>query len=647
MPQRLLCSPPLENARRGFLQWLNAEPENDGRLSHAKSLIHPETCLWIFSTEEYLKWAEGLSPDFIETGVDDPTPILEIQGEEGCGKTVLAASLADSFQVLRKNQKIAFGYYFYGSERIHWDNRQVLACLIAQILRNYSPGLSEDVLKHFEESYNMTASEHECYDLLETTIQLFDSIVVLIDSGYSSYCDKMYSILSRLMGNKELNRTTSTRIPRTTVGKPGILFKAVLLKRTDKYPTWYRNSCTKILELNHQNETDENLYIGTQANAIASLHYEVQELRWRLLSDKIVSRLSRKPRANFLLLSRIVEYLRVQTNARGVELALDSLSPDVRQIYSKAFEHIQSFEDSRTQLGYNILQWVSFSFRPLRISEMAEAVIVESECKALEPAKRHSNLEHLVRSICGPFISISDGYIHAAHQSINLFLEDVRVDKPSNTFDELTLTYVPGYSQSQRHGGTHPDGFKKVSRNRITRACIAYLSLECFSSLPSCERMVWDKRHPFFDYAVHCWLHHILDLADIIKNPTKGYRAELCFDRDLLKLIREFLMLPQGWTYLEGLVVFSSVREARESLESHMWPVRELAPFMDLEGCSRAKGEETRDADLLESWMKAAIEKLGALQNLTIADALRRMEGERSLGSNFLNAGPQLPSLSS
>ena len=635
MAQRLLYSPPLENARRGFLQWLNAEPENDGRLGYAKSLIHPGTCSWIFSTEEYLKWAEGLSPDFIETDVDDPTPILRIQGEEGCGKTVLAASLADSFQALRENQKIAFGYYFYSSEKVHWDNRQVLACLIAQILRNYSPGLPDNALKHFEESYNMTASEHECHDLLETIIQLFASIVVLFDSSWSHDSDRLYSILSRLMGNKNSDRTTSTRIPRTTAGKPGILLKAILLERTDKYPVWYRNSLEKILELNHQNKTDENLYIGTQANAIASLHYDVQEPRWRLLSDKIVSRLSRKPRANFLLLSRIVEYLRVQTNAQGVELALDSLSPDVRQIYSKAFEHMQSFEDSRTQLGYNILQWVTFGFRPLRISEMAEAIIVESGCKALEPAKRHSNLEHLVRSICGPFISISDGYIHAAHQSINLFLEDVRVDKPSNTVDELTLTYVPGYSQSQRHGGTHPDGFKKVSRNRITRACITYLSLECFSSLPSCDKTVWANRHPFFDYAVHCWLHHILDLANLIKNPTAGYRVELCFDRDLLKLIREFLMLPQGWTYLEGLVVFSSVRGARESLESHLWPVRELAPFMDLEGRRCAKGEETRDADSLQSWMKAAIDKLGELQNLTIAEALSRIEEERSLRSSF------------
>lgn len=135
----------------------------------------------------------------------------------------------------------------------------------------------------------MTASEHECYDLLETVIQLFDSTVVLIGSDSSLYCDKMYSMLSRLMGNKELNRTTSTRIPRTTGGKPGILFKAVLLKRTDIYLIWYRNSCTKTLEWNHQNETDENLYIETQASAIASLHYDVQERRWRELFDKIVS----------------------------------------------------------------------------------------------------------------------------------------------------------------------------------------------------------------------------------------------------------------------------------------------------------------------------------------------------------------------
>ena len=95
-------------------------------------------------------------------------------------------------------------------------------------------------------------------------------------------------------------------------------------------------------------------------------------------------------------------------------------------------------------------------------------------------------------------------------------------------------------------------------------------------------------------------------------------------------------MVPQGWTYLEGLVVFSSVREARESLKSHMWPVRELVPFMGDGRYQRAEGEETEDADLLESWMKAAIDKLGVLQDLTITEALSRIEEERSLRSSLI-----------
>lgn len=159
---------------------------------------------------------------------------------------------------------------FYSSESIHQDYRQVLACLIVQILRNYSLDLPEDVLKHFDKSYNMTASEHKCYDPLNTIIQSFDPIVVLFDSTHSLYCDRMYSLLSRLMGNKELKCTTSTRIPRTTVGNPGISIKAILLERTNRYPKSYRNSRTKILakilELEHQNEIDENIHIGTQAN---------------------------------------------------------------------------------------------------------------------------------------------------------------------------------------------------------------------------------------------------------------------------------------------------------------------------------------------------------------------------------------------
>lgn len=36
--------------------------------------------------EEYFKWAEGLRLSFIETDVDDLTPMLEMQGEGGVRK---------------------------------------------------------------------------------------------------------------------------------------------------------------------------------------------------------------------------------------------------------------------------------------------------------------------------------------------------------------------------------------------------------------------------------------------------------------------------------------------------------------------------------------------------------------------------------
>lgn len=44
-----------------------------------------------------------------------------------------------------------------------------------------------------------------------------------------------------------------------------------------------------------------------------------------------------------------------------------------------------------------------------------------------------------------------------------------------------------------------------------------------------------------------------------------------------------------------------------------MWLIRELAPFTELEGRSRAKSEKTRDADLSGLWMQAAVDHLETL----------------------------------
>ena len=323
----------------------------------------------------------------------------------------------------------------------------------------------------------------------------------------------------------------------------------------------------------------------------------------------------------------MTEYLKLQTNPQAVEEALHSISPNVRAIYEQAFLRIQNFQDSRTQLGFQVLQWGGFALRSLHVSELAEALIVRTGDRTLDPKRRHSRLEAHIREICGPFFTILDGFVHPSHVSMKYFLKDIRVNEPNPESDELTLTYVANYNQTRR--GYNPTGFETVSRNRIARACVAYLSLDSFDQLTTTERADCATRFPFLDYALHCWLHHILLLASYLKNPQKGYRLELGFEREILELVSGFVARPQSWTYLQSLVVFSSVREALETLQSHMWPVRELEQLMrGRQYDVNRKGRESDEATALESWMEKAIAKLKMVQDMPVGEALPKLREE-------------------
>ena len=554
--------------------------------------------------------------------------MLEIQGEEGCGKTVLAAWLTEN---LIKREHIALLYYFQKSGgSAPNDNRAILAAFIAQVLRDNMSLLDTTVTKHFQGSCNTIASEEECYDVLRPLIQHFDSVVILIDSRYAFLNTLHYKLMIQLKGQEDQQKLHPTRVSRTDATRPGIVIKGLLLFETDNWPSRLRPQSIQLVNMSHLNQKqDEERYISSQAQAICDLHYDKELLDYMVLYERINRQLCREPRAHFLLLRLMAEYLRVQTSPEAVDEALHNLSPSVRSIYEKAFLRIQHFEDSRTQLGFNVLQWVAFALRSLHVSELADALIVRTDEKFLNPARKHSKLEYQIREICGPFVSLTDGFVHPAHASMKMFLQDVVVEESTSENSSLTLRYIPNHNQARR--GYNPKGFEAVSRNRITRACIAYLSLESFSHLSTTEKRDWTERSPFLDYALHCWLHHVLVLASYLKNPERGYRLELGFDREVLELVGNFLASPQSWTYLQNLVVGSSVREARETLQSHMWPVRELIPIMQGSAYRPQKGQESVKAGYLESWMRKAIEKLETVQDLPVEEALPKLRDEEKL----------------
>ena len=75
---------------------------------------------------------------------------------------------------------------------------------------------------------------------------------------------------------------------------------------------------------------------------------------------------------------------------------------------------------------------------------------------------------------------------------------------------------------------------------------------------------------------------------------------------------------------------FLRARSAR-TLQSHIWPVRELIPIIQGSAYRPEKGQESVKAGYLESWMRKAIEKLETVQDLPIEEALPKLRDEEKL----------------
>ena len=178
-----------------------------------------------------------------------------------------------------------------------------------------------------------------------------------------------------------------------------------------------------------------------------------------------------------------LDVLRNWTTIRDLKKTLETLPPTLDETYERILVCIDKDDREKARIA---LQWLAFSARPLRLQEVAEAVVVEPGCDSFSSEDRMFEPYDII-NICRSLVSIADETeeLRLAHYSVQEYLVSERIrDGPASFFSVV---------------GASTDAL-------IAEVCLTYILL--FNepdSLTESSLSDW----PLLNYACKHWFHHV------------------------------------------------------------------------------------------------------------------------------------------
>ena len=178
-----------------------------------------------------------------------------------------------------------------------------------------------------------------------------------------------------------------------------------------------------------------------------------------------------------------LEVLRDCLTITSVEAALSDLPETLDETYDRMLQSIDSqhFEYARTAFALLIV-----ACRPLKVEELAEAVVIAPYCKAMDIDDRLFDPKDILKICRGLVIRVADtNEVRFAHYSVQEYLLSSRISSGSGAFFALSWA---------------------AAERKIAEVCLTYLL-----SFDEPESMYRDVTvdYPFLTYSVYHWHDHI------------------------------------------------------------------------------------------------------------------------------------------
>ncbi len=202
--------------------------------------------------------------------------------------------------------------------------------------------------------------------------------------------------------------------------------------------------------------------------------------------------------------------------------ALASLPKTLDDTYARILCHIDNQYNQYNQQVLKILQWLTFSARPLELEELAETFAIDVDDTPRFDTQRRLPEPRDLLTMCSSLITLTNSY--------NEVFDEVRGVELSEDFQDLNAARVAGTSDSEvpitfirlahfsvkeylvsdriQHGMAPHYSIREIESHRVlAEDCLAYLlQFDEPGSLTLTSETL--KLSPLARYAAQCWVKH-------------------------------------------------------------------------------------------------------------------------------------------
>ncbi|MCJ1434912.1 hypothetical protein MMC27_004282 [Xylographa pallens] len=473
----------------------------------------PKTCHWLLSHDIFRAWAaEQFSSN------------LWIKGIPGCGKSVLAAFLAQS---LYEGKMTCPPIIFFCDAK---DEEKMTA---SSVFRNLLIQMSEAefaVQDLMNEAYRKSGqaritSPDKLRKLLLAAVQRLKELTIIID-GLDELDQRGQDALVEALRSLQACRSCLVKTCVTSRNQYDMREKLSFIKRSINIDTSLvsRDIKTFIDGAVDSNETIQQL-----------LERDEHSLR------KLKLDLLRSAEGQFLLPKCLIE----EAEYRGM-VVLDQIPGSLAAYY---IQFLNRIEFARRSFASRAFRWVAYARRPLTIAELAVVLGIQSIefCQAQ------------IRKVCGSLIAIEGGAVRLVHTSVQQFLQ--------SSIDFFVSEDLSDFACDANEANA-----------QLATCCVAYLSLPVFAQplsgrsrfqTPDLRRL--RQRHSFLLYSVRFWVDHVTSCSST--------------NSELLLAVDKYLKSSNSRTWLEAMFLFSDLPNSSPEVAANSlvgWLEREDSDFLSV-----------------------------------------------------------------
>ncbi|KAK1671442.1 ankyrin repeat protein [Colletotrichum godetiae] len=443
-----------------LLKWLSPV-DSENKLVSSRQDRAPGTGRWILDIN-FLEWQRTSKTK---------RPVFWITGRSGSGKTVLFSQLVEDLrthpgdEVTDESDNIGVGFHCCSlDDAASQAVPNVFGSILAQI-GTTNPGILDHV-RPLRKSGNSLIPQNnltveQIYEVLGEALELYDVFYLMIDAlNETSHESVIVQALLHLCSKHPNLRVLVTCTREPVQPDPSI---------------YVRHMSTRSID------SDIEVYVENRLSTEHSFQSLSDKIRGEI-KEKVVSEAD----GTFRWAKLCMDRLSTLRTGRDVRRVLVDIPSTLNGFYAGILTRVP--EQDRT-IAREALAWLCFSLRPLRLKELAEAIVLEDDDVDMDDDSRLTD-PSVILEICQDLAHARDHYVTLAHDSIRTFLQSEWIQTSSASEYALDAD---------------------ACHQRIMRKCLTYLKLKRFASGPVSKKRFIDARfaaYPLLNYATDMWPIH-------------------------------------------------------------------------------------------------------------------------------------------